>query len=384
MSTSNQSVLKTNRKPGVTPVKAISWYIVLFLLMLIGLIAFVIRAVNGLSTTNLSSAMPWGTWVAFYIYFVGMSAGAFLLTSLIHVFDMEHLEEVGKDATLVAIISMVLALFFILMDLGHMERFWHAIWYWNSTSILSWEIRFYTIYIVLLLAELYYALKHDKKKLKLLGAIGIPIAIFGVHGGTGVLFAVVKAQPYWNTALFPVIFVVSALVSGTALVTALYIIKNKFAGKEPDISLVKSLASWMVLFLVIDVGLQFFEILVGIYGLEEQELATLATIFTGSFALNFWVVQMGIGVIIPLILYFNPRTRQSTTAMFWAAVAVVIGILGVRFNIVVPALTVPVLPGLPAGYYYPSWIEWTISIGIISLGIIIYTLAVKLLPIDNK
>lgn len=378
----NEKNINVNSPKRMISKKAIIWYVFLAFLLTGGLIAFTYRVKYGLSTTNLTSSLPWGAWVAFYIYFVGMSAGAFLLTSLIHVFGMDNLEEVGKDATLVAIISMIMALGFILMDLGHMERFWHAIWYWNSTSILAWEIRFYTIYITLLMAELYYSFKNDKKMLKILGVIGIPIAIFGVHGGTGVLFAVVKAQPYWNTALFPVVFVVSALVSGTALVTALYIIKNKIAKKEINLSMLKSLAGWMILFLVIDIGLQFFEILIGVYGLEEQEVATLATIITGSFSFNFWAIQMGIGVLLPCILYFIPQTRNSVNGILVAAIAVVVGILGVRFNIVIPALTVPVLPDLPVGSYYPSLIELAISMSIIGLGMLIYTLAVKVLPMD--
>ncbi|NLC77244.1 MAG: polysulfide reductase NrfD [Clostridia bacterium] len=66
------------------------WYGFLLILIAMGLGAIGIRAMHGLAVTNLTSDVPWGSWVAFYIYFVGMSAGAFLLSSLIHVFDMEH------------------------------------------------------------------------------------------------------------------------------------------------------------------------------------------------------------------------------------------------------------------------------------------------------
>lgn len=391
------------------------WYVFLLGLLAIGGYAFWLRLDGGLTTTNLTTSVPWGTWVAFYIYFVGMSAGAFLLSSLIHVFDMKHLEKVGRDANLVAIISMLLAFSFITLDMGRIDRFWHVLWYGNLTSILAWEVRFYLVYMVILFAELYFSirydlvlaskgedfkaklagilklgsndtseksLKKDHRLLKILGSIGIPIAIFGVHGGTGTIFAVVKAQPYWNTALFPIIFVVSALVSGTALVAAIYIIKNRVADKEVDLGLIKSLASWMILFLMIDLGLQFFEIIVGAYGLEEHELATLATIFSSDFSWSYWGVQLGIGALLPILLFFYPKTRNSVSAMLVAAIAVVIGILGVRFNIVVPTLTVPAFHDLPVGYYYPNLIEVAITLGILAMGLIIYTLAVRYLPID--
>jgi molybdopterin-containing oxidoreductase family membrane subunit len=369
--------------------------------MVAGTVAVFIRAKEGIIVTNITSTTPWGTWVAFYIYFVGMSAGAFLLSTLIYVFGMEQYEKIGKDALLVAILSMVLAMVFILLDLGHMERFWHALWYMNWTSVLAYEVRFYVLYVALLLSELYFARRidliktsvvnnrkgkiakflsfgskdtseaskrHDHKMLKVLGTMGIPIAILGVHGGTGALFAVVKARPFLNSALFPVIFVVSALVSGTALLIAFYVIRNKVSGNSIDQAMVKGLAGLLSFFLLIDVGLEFYEFFIGAYGLEHEELATLKTMIMSDFSWSFWAVQMVIGVVVPLYLIFSKRTKESVKALTAAAIMVAIGILGVRFNIVLPALIVPVMTGLPEGYYYPTLIEIISSGGVIALG----------------
>lgn len=393
------------------------WYVCLLATVAVGFAAIVTRAAQGLGVTHLTSDVPWGAWVAFYIYFVGLSAGAFLLSSLIHVFDMHHLEKVGKDATLVAIIAMILALAFILIDIGRMDRFWHALVYGNITSVLAYEVRFYVVYIILLAAELWLAMRRDLvltaqgtgpraalarilklgsrdtsekarqrdlRWLKILGAIGIPIAIFGVHGGTGLLFAVVKARHYWNTAIFPVVFVVSALVSGTALVTAIYIIKTRLAGKQVDGNLLQSLSGLMMLFLLVDIGLQIFEFIVSFYGLQPEALHSLHYMLAGPHAGVFWLVQVGVGMIIPIALYSMKGARRSPAAMLVAALAILIGILGVRFNIVLPALIPPVLPGLPEGQYYPTGLEWMASGGIIAMGMLLYTLAVRLLPIDES
>jgi len=385
--------------------------------MVAGTVAVFIRAKEGIIVTNLTSTTPWGTWVAFYIYFVGMSAGAFLLSTLIYVFGMEQYEKIGKDALLVAILSMVLAMVFILLDLGHMERFWHALWYMNWTSVLAYEVRFYVLYVALLLSELYFAMRidliktsvvnnrkgkiakflsfgskdtseaskrHDHKMLKVLGTIGIPIAILGVHGGTGALFAVVKARPFLNSALFPIIFVVSALVSGTALLIAFYVIRNKVSGNSIDQAMVKGLAGLLSFFLLIDVGLEFYEFFIGAYGLEHEELATLKTMIMSDFSWSFWAVQMVIGVVIPLYLIFSKRTKESVKALTAAAIMVAIGILGVRFNIVLPALIVPVMTGLPEGYYYPTLIEIISSGGVIALGLFLYSVAINVLPVHTE
>lgn len=393
-----------------------AWYGGLLLLMALGGLAISERIQAGLAGTNLTSATPWGAWVAFYIFFVGLSAGSFLLSTMIFVFKMEQYEEIGRDALLVAILSMVLAMCFILLDLGRMERFWHALRYWNYTSVLAWEVRFYVVYICLLTAELYFSMRQDlirvsqgtdwraslarlltfgsadlsgescqrdHKLLKILGSIGIPIAIFGVHGGTGTLFAVAKARPFWNSGLFPVIFVVSALVSGTALLMAFYLIRTKVKGRQVDKEMVKALAGLLTLFLLLDVGLEFYEFFVGAYGLQHAELATIETIFKSPFSWSFWWVQMFLGVVVPLFITFNRKLKESVGAITLAAVLVVIGILGVRFNIVVPALIIPVLQGLPWGYYYPTLLEWVSSLGIVAFGLFLYTIAVKALPIDS-
>ncbi|WP_048600921.1 NrfD/PsrC family molybdoenzyme membrane anchor subunit [Rubeoparvulum massiliense] len=393
------------------------WIITLSLLFLAGGYFIAERLIRGLEVTNLTSSMPWGAWIAFYIFFVGLSAGSFLLSSLIYVFNMREFEKVGKAALFTAIICMVVAGTFVFVDLGRPERVLNAIIFWNVTSILSWEVHFYIVYVLLLSVELYIAMREDLVRLrtsetikgkiarlltskksvisaytqkrdhlwmKILGMIGIPLAIFGVHGGTGTLFAVVKARVGWNTALFPIIFVVSAMVSGTALLLAMYIIKRKAQRKSIDQKMVQKLSALMIAFLIVDLGLQFFEYLVGFYGLEHEHLATLRTTMASPFSWSFWGVQLFLGSLIPIVLFFWRRTRTSVNAMLAAAILIVIGIIGVRFNIVVPALIVPLFDGLPAGYYYPTLSEWMSTIGIIAFGLLLYTFGEKILPIDDE
>ncbi|MEQ6390122.1 NrfD/PsrC family molybdoenzyme membrane anchor subunit [Bacillaceae bacterium S4-13-58] len=407
---------KTNVKTSSSRLFKI-WIGALSIVFLIGLYFIVERMITGLAATNLSSITPWGAWIAFYIFFVGLSAGSFLLSTLIYVFGMEEFERVGRAALFTAIVCMIVALTFVLMDLGRPERFLNAIIHWNVTSMLAWEVHFYLVYIALLSVELYIAMREDLVKLakgsstwkgkfarlitfknstineftkkrdhlwmKILGTVGIPIAIFGVHGGTGTIFATVKARPAWNTGLFPIIFVVSAMVSGTALLLAMYVIKKKATKQPIDNVMVQSLAKLMVAFLFVDLGLQFYEYLVSWYGLEHEHLLTLETQMTSEFAWSFWGVQMFLGAVVPIFLVFWKKTKQSTTALLTAAVLVVIGIIGVRFNIVLPPLIIPVFEELPFGYYYPTFSEWMISLGVAAMGLLIYSIGDRLLPLEE-
>lgn len=393
-----------------------NWMITLMVLMAVGGYFIVLRLINGLEITNLSSVTPWGAWIAFYIFFVGLSAGSFLLSTLIYVFGMVQFERVGRVALFTAIVCMIVALTFVLMDLGRPDRMLNAVIYWNVTSALAYEVHFYIVYILLLAVELYFAMREDLVRLsresslkgrvariltlgkgiinaetkerdhrwmKILGIIGIPLAIFGVHGGTGTIFALVKARAAWNTGLFPIIFVVSAMVSGTALLLAMYIVKKKVTRQFIDKEMVQGLAKLMAAFLFIDLGLQFYEYLVAGYGLELEHIETLKTMTSSYMSWSFWGVQMFLGAVIPLSLVFFKKTASSVNAMLIAAILIVIGIIGVRFNIVVPPLIVPVMEGLVHGDYWPTFNEWMVSTGIIAMGLLIYTIGEQALPLEQ-
>ncbi len=245
-------------------------YAFLALSSLVGLWALYMRFSRGLIITNLTQFIPWGFWVALYIYFIGLSAGSFLLSTLVYVFNVKSLEAIGPLALIQAFICMVLGMVYIFIDLGHPFRFLNVFLYFNPTSILAWESLLYTVYIFIILAELYLVLSRNngsvewrsrsKKWLKILGIIGIPIAV-GVHGGTGAIFAVVKSRPTWNTGLYPIIFLISALASGGALLTFLtaFTLPLEKAKKLP---IVKSLALIMVSVVTFDLLLICSEILV--------------------------------------------------------------------------------------------------------------------------
>ena len=369
------------------------WYGFLGLLILAGGIAFFFRMTRGLAVTNLSSTTPWGAWVAFYIFFVGLSAGAFLLSSLVYVFGMYQFERIGRAALLSAIISMGVALAFIAVDLGRIDRSALPLVFFHWTSPLSWEVRFYIIYIILLSAELAIAIRLHKglskssvraqRRLRILGTIGVPLAIFGVHGGTGTIFAVLKARGMWFGGLFPVIFVVSAMVSGTALLAVIHYAQSRGSGQRPDAGLMKGLATVLAGVLCVDLGLMFYEFIVPLLAFQPHDGDVIRVMTLGPMWWSFWIIQLLAGMIIPLVVLLTPRLRARPGVVAAAAALVVVGIVGVRFNIVVPPLIPGVLDGLPSGHYLPSLVEWVLSLGLIAGGAAAYSLISELLPIHD-
>lgn len=384
----------------------ITGYLILGFISLAGLWAIIERFYNGLMVTHMTQIVPWGFWVALYIYFIGLSAGSFLLSSLIYVFGVKRFEPVGRIALLQALGCMLLALWFILIDLGHPERFYHVLTSWNYTSILAWEVLFYIFYIMIIFAELYYAMRSDiyqqwtglelphveisrnRKWLFILGIIGIPVAI-GVHGGTGAIFAVTKARPNWFGGLFPIIFLVSALASGGGLLAFLTALTSR--AKEEKVKLLQGLIRLTAGFVCLDLLLVSSEILVTFYGRIQGEVAGWNLTLFGPYWWVFWFIQLGLGGIVPIWILLGRRTGCSAGWLGFAGFAVVAGVLGTRLNIVIPPQIQPMFEAIPGAYlhprfaygYFPSGNEWLLGLGTIAIGIWLFLLVKRVLPFEE-
>ena len=358
----------------------LAYWLMLGVVAAVGLGALFLRVTQGMGVSNLTSLIPWGLWVAFYIYFIGLSAGSFLISTMIYVFNIKQFAPIGRMALFTAFVALSTGLVFILLDLGHMERFYTVFLNRSSTSVLEWEIHFYNLYLVILLSELWLLMRRDLirrsqeegivglicklltfgsrdlsdesgqkdlQAVKILGLIGVPVAI-GVHGGTGAIFAVVKARPYWNSGLFPLIFIVSALASGGALITFLYSFFGRKTDFHRDLSL--ALGKMTAGFLALDLVFLGSELLVGLYGAIPDHVAVYRAIMQGPFWYIFWIVQLGLGAVVPLGIILNKRTGNSVGWVGVASALIVLGIIGVRLNIVIPPFTVPLMPGVDTAY----------------------------------
>lgn len=373
------------------------YWVILIAVTLVGFSALGVRLIEGLRSTGLNSIVTWGLWVSIYIFLIGISAGSFLLSTLVYVFGFKRFEKTGKIAVFTALLSLLAGLGFVAIDLGHIERFFQIFISPSPTSVLTYVIYFYIFYAVLLVVELWLLMRkkvspsvveRDKKVVKILGIIGIPTAII-IPGSTGSVFAVVKAQPYWFTPLFPLIFIISALASGCALIAFIY----AFWGKkdEDHASVTKGIAKIAAFFLIFDVVLIFLEFFITIYGKIPEGTNVLDVLFSGPNWWIFWIIQILIGLIIPLIIIFS-RTGRSPVWVGIASLLIVIGVLAVRWNIVVPELSVPNFEGITNAFqdsrlstgYVPTIIEWGSSIGIIGFIMIIFSLGYRKLSLINK
>lgn len=386
-------------------------------LLLVGCYGWFVRFVDGHTKANYGSIVTWGLWVAAYIYFIGLSAGSFLVSSLVYVFNFKKFERIGKLAVYTAVVTLLMALLSIWADLGHMGRAWHVMIFPNFKSPMAWMIYLYSIYMLLLFVEIYYLLRYDfvtganestlkgkiyhflslgskdkseesklrdKKVVKRLATAGIPIAIL-FHGGVGALFGVVAARPHWHSGLFPILFLLSALVSGGALLTLIASIFQQGWFKNKVV--VIELGKMVLALLLLDVLFQVSEFLVAYRGGIPGHTAGFDLIISGPYAWVFWGWQGVIGTVIPILLLIFP-TRKSPRWVALAGFLIAAGIFGLRLNIVIPGLAVEEIHGLTQAIYsmrvnplyFPSLSEWFLTFGIVGFGMLLFGFGEHFLP----
>ncbi len=274
-----------------------------------------------------------GIFSAIYFYLTGLSAGSFFLSTLGYGFGLERFKPIGRIGVVLAFVLLVIAPVILLFHIGMPQRAWYLFTYLNLSSPMTWGSFLLILYPTNCLIYAYFMFREKIKLAKIFGLIGIPLAIL-VSGYSGFILAFGKARALWNTALMPILFFVSAIVSGIALMILIYSIKERYFSKSKSIDrdLVFSLGKLLAWAIVFDLFLLGCDLIVlSISHADAQAAAHL--ILAGPFSLLFIFAENLLGMIVPLFLLLIPRFRTLATVIF-ASILVLIGIFFMRYVIV--------------------------------------------------
>ncbi len=178
--------------------------------------------------------------------------------------------------------------------------------------------------------------RRDHRVLFWLSSIGILLA-FLFHGYIGFVFGATKARALWATPLMPILFIVSAIVSGIAAMILIYILVMKFVNFKVDKLLAKNLLSYLMLFLLLDLFLDIVDILTS--GIPEYTQGSTYSAFYnlmlhGPFTFSYFGVQLGLGTVVPIVLWLIPKVRNSVIGSLVISLFVLVGVYAMRWNVV--------------------------------------------------
>src|SRR3972149_382819 len=184
---------------------------------------------------NTPYEMSLGYLIATYFYLTGLSAGSFVVSVIATIGGKKEYKPIGRIGAVMAPILLILAPMTLIVDLEQPFRFWHLFLYLNLKSPITYGSFLLSAYPINGLIYAWYLFTGREKIAKILGIIGIPLAL-ATHGYTGFILALGKGRALWSTALMPTLFIISTIVSGFALMILLAVIRNRyfFKGKPAE------------------------------------------------------------------------------------------------------------------------------------------------------
>ncbi len=377
------------------------WIGFLLILLGAGAAAYGTVLVKGLSVTNLSDVVPWGLWITIDLSAIALSAGAFTLCAVVYLLGLKQYEPVARTATFIGLIGYTMALLTLLLDIGRPDRFYHALVYWNTHSLL-WEVSMcLTLYLCVLALETAPLIGRTEwmqtrfpwvaNKMTSIHHFAPFLAILGLglsmlhQSSLGATYGVLQARPIWYKPGLSVMFMFSAIIGGPALTVLVTKVSGRLTPRaKVDDSLLDKITLFVGWALVGYIYYRFWDAFSVTYTYEPGRSESLGMLTSGPLAFNFLVGEMLLGAVVPAILLLVPRFRKSWTAQVVALTLIVAGVVAFRWDVNMSGLLI-ILTYLPqeitAVYtsYFPSVIEIISGLGVIAYGALAITIGVRYL-----
>lgn len=355
---------------------------ILLVLTLIGAAAGVFRLFTGLgASTALTDGYPWGIWIGFDFALIAFSGAAFTMAAIVYILGREKYRPAMRPAILFGLLGYIGVLVLLVLDLGRWDRFWSFFINWNVHSPLfeiSWCIVLYsTVLFIEASPQLFERLGKDRP-VRWVYRIVIPLVIAAVtlsslHQSTlGTLYLNMpyRLDALWYSPILSLLFFISSVMAGLSVAILTYLLARRIRGSEIDNAISSGLAgaaAWVILLYTV---------------LKLADMA-LAGEFPALFnwdgpSLLMWL-ELGIGAILPMILFFTPRLREQQRWQVIGSLLVVFGVLLNRFN-----ATLFAQQARPGASYSPNIVEWLSTLGVLAAVAVAWYFGVRYLSLFDS
>jgi Ni/Fe-hydrogenase subunit HybB-like protein len=376
--------------------------VVLIILALAGGAAYLYRLIFGLeAATNLDNQYPWGIWIAIDVASgVALAAGGFTTAALADVFHRRGCHAIVRPALLTAMLGYTFAVIGLLADLGRYYNVWHPMLpsMWQGDSVL-FEVG---ICVIIYLSVLYIEFLPIFAE-RFMGRVRLPgplrvlnrlvnswlivchrflgrfISLFIIAGvvlsclhqsslGTLMVIAPTKVHPLWYTPILPLLFLLSAIAVGFPMVIFESILSARSFKLRPERELLSGIALYTPVLLAVYLAVKVADL--------TLRDATVY-LFEGSLQSAMFLVEVGLGVVAPMLMLASRRVRTSLTGLFAASTLVIVGVALNRINVFLVAYR----PLYPDGSYFPSPLEILVTVGLVSTLVLVYRAMVMVFPV---
>ena len=366
-----------------------AWVAFLAVLIVQGLAAYVQQFQAGLIVTHMRDPISWAFYIGNFTFLVGVAAAAVLLVIPAYVYNWKPIKEVVIFGELLAVAAICMCLLFVLVDMGHPERLWHLIpglGIMNlPSSLLAWDAMVLNVYLCLNVVLATYLVfcafarkEYSHRFVTPLVIASIPAAI-SIHTVTAFLYNGMASRPYWNSAILAPRFLASAFCSGPAILLILFQVLRKMTRFEIKDEALHKIAELMAYAMGVNMFLLGAEVFKEYYSGTEH-LVHIQYLFSGAHGVRSPIAIFGWGSVIlgmaAFLLFLVPATRKHPLTMNAGCFMIYFSVyIEKGIALIIPGYTPDVLGQIY--HYVPSVTEVRISMGIFSVGFLLYTLMVK-------
>lgn len=322
--------------------------------------------------TNLTDETPWGMWIAFDVMCgVALAGGGYSTALLVHMFRYEKYEVVSRGALLTSLLGYVLVMAGLFLDIGQWFNFWRPFVSWGYTSVLFEVFWCISCYTTILSIEFFEVVtervltkqlhRYIVKALPVLVVIGLVFPMMH-QSSLGGLFLIMKERmfPLWWSEFLPLYFLMSSFFVGSAMVAVETSFAKQAYGHEIE-------HSTMVRLNRVGGRIMVVYLLMKLYDIVTMD--QWSYVFQGTLQSNMYCLEMLFGIILPIIIIFSPLSNSRTGLMSYAWLTV-LGVVVNRMNCVFTSM-------YTSGSYFPNPGEIIVSVGLVSLGVLVYCFLVE-------
>jgi len=357
--------------------------------ILLGFIAFVTMEHEGHHITGMSNQIIWGLPHVFAIFLIVAASGALNVASIASVFNKSFYKPLANLSAVLALALLAGGLVVLLLDLGRPDRLIVAITYYNFKSIFAWNIILYTGFFGIVGIYMWTMLDWQVAKFKRMAGTFAFIWRLILTTGTGSIFGFLVSRQAYDAAIMAPMFIIMSFSFGLAIYLLVLLASYKWTGRELGDVVINRLKNLLGVFVAATLYFALAYHLTNLYATEHHGIEAFILKDGGIITNIFWIGQVLIGGILPLVLIYCPRPAKHRIMTVVASILVILGGLASLYVILIGGQSFPMtlVPGYEAtstffdgaiASYTPSKWELMLGLGGVAISLVIVTMALKL------
>ncbi|MFP5229645.1 MAG: sulfate reduction electron transfer complex DsrMKJOP subunit DsrP [Acidobacteriota bacterium] len=361
------------------------WLASLLALSIIGLLGWIREQQVGLGMTGLTRDVPWGLYIAQFVFCVGLGASALVVVLPYYLHDWKAFGRIAILGEILGMVSVFMAMLFIFVSMGQPMRLANVILYPHPNSLIFWDIFVLSGYVLINAVITVTLLSAERDEVppprwtRNLVLLSLPWAV-AIHTVTAFLLSGLAARPYWMTALMAPRFLASAFTSGPALLILILLLLRRLRVFDAGAEAVRRLAVIVTYCMAVNIFFVLVEIFTAFYSQVPDERAPFHYLFAGMDGNGLYVPWTWLSTLLAvatLVLLLVPGWRSNPRLLAVACASAFFSIWIEKGLALMVGGFVPTPLGVMARYQ-ATFPEWTVVLGIWAFGVLLITLLYKI------